>query len=74
MKKLIAFLLLFSPTCIAKGYDVFSIGIYDIKFDGSSSNEAADFRYERRFDKVLIDIGPEVDNFFYLIFIYFYIE
>ena len=35
-------------------------------FDGSSTNQAIDFRYERRFDKVLVDIGPEADNFFYL--------
>ena len=33
----------------AEGYDVFGIGIYDIKFDGSSSNHATDLRYERRF-------------------------
>ena len=60
-------LLIFTSSPIfAQGYDVFGIGLYDIKFDGSSSNEAADFRYERRFDKVLVDIGPEVDNFFYL--------
>ena len=23
-------------------------------------------RFERRFDNVLVDIGPEIDNFFYL--------
>ena len=50
----------------AKGYNVFGIGLYDVKFDGSSNNQATDFRFERRFDKVLIDIGPEEDNFFYL--------
>ena len=65
IKVLLLFLFITNPI-FAKGYDVFGIGLYDIKFDGSSSNEAADFRYERRFDKVLIDIGPEVDNFFYL--------
>ena len=55
-----------SSLSFAQGYDVFGLGIYDVKFDGSSSNLAADFRYERRFDNTLIDIGPEEDNFFYL--------
>ena len=53
-------------TGLAQGYDVFGLGIYDIKFDGSSSNYATDFRYERRFDYTLIDIGPESENFFNL--------
>jgi len=55
-----------SNPIFARGYDVFGIGYYDIAIDGSSLNEAFDFRYERRFDKVLVDIGPEEDNFFYL--------
>ena len=50
----------------AQGYDVFGIGVYDVKFDGSSSNYATDIRFERRFDNTLVDIGPEEDNFFYL--------
>ena len=50
----------------AQGYDVFGVGIYDVKFDGSSSNYATDIRFERRFDYTLLDIGPEEDNFFYL--------
>ena len=50
----------------AQGYDVFGFGIYDVKFDGTSSNYATDFRFERRFDNSLINIGPEEDNFFYL--------
>ena len=50
----------------SQGYDVFGIGIYDIKFDGSSSDNSADIRYERRFDNTIIDIGPKQDNFFYL--------
>ena len=60
------FLLIKTPFLLAQGYDVFGIGIYDIKFDGSSSNHAIDLRYERRFDYTLVDIGPEEDNFFYL--------
>jgi len=55
-----------SNPIFARGYDVFGIGYYDVKFDGSSANKATYFRYERRFDKVLVDIGPEEDNFFYL--------
>ena len=55
-----------SSLTFAQGYDVFGIGLYDVKFDGSSSNNAIDLRYERRFDNSLIDIGPEEDNFFYL--------
>ena len=50
----------------AAGYDVFGIGLYDVKFDGSASDQATDFRYERRFEYTLFDIGPEEDNFFYL--------
>ena len=55
-----------SNPIFARGYDVFGIGYYDIKLDETSTTEATDFRYERRFDKVLVDIGPEEDNFFYL--------
>ena len=64
---LIIFIIIFkTPTLFAQGYDVFGLGIYDVKFDGSSSNHATDIRYERRFDNTLINIGPEEDNFFYL--------
>ena len=55
-----------SNPIFARGYDVFGIGYYDIAIDDSSLNEAVDFRYERRFDNVLVDIGPEEDNFFFL--------
>ena len=60
------FLILKASIGLSQGYDVFGIGIYDVKFDGSSSEIATDVRYERRFDITLIDIGPEQDNFFYL--------
>ena len=64
---LIILLVLFKSSFLsAQGYDVFGIGIYDVKFDGSSSNYATDIRFERRFDNTLVDIGPEEDNFFYL--------
>jgi len=60
------FITLNSFSLNAQGYDVFGFGIYDVKFDGSSSNYATDLRFERRFDNSLINIGPEEDNFFYL--------
>ena len=62
----VIFILFKTSTLLAQGYDVFGLGIYDVKFDGSSSNYATDIRYERRFDNTLIDIGPEDDNFFFL--------
>ena len=63
---LLLFILLKAPSSFSQGYDVYGIGIYDVKFDGSSSQNATDIRYERRFDNTIIDIGPEKDNFFYL--------
>ena len=61
-----SFIILKTTYVFSQGYDVYGIGIYDVKFDGSSSNYATDLRYERRFDNTIIDIGPEQDNFFYL--------
>jgi len=73
---IIFFLILKTSNSFSQGYDVYGIGLYDIKFaasslyeieiDDSRSNYAMDLRYERRFDNTLIDIGPEEDNFFYL--------
>ena len=63
---IIAFIILKTSYGFSQGYDVFGVGVYDVKFDGSSSNHATDLRYERRFNNSLIDIGPEEDNFFYL--------
>ena len=63
---IVLFVLLKTSICFCQGYDVYGIGMYDVKFDGSSSNYATDLRYERRFDNNLIDIGPEEDNYFYL--------
>ena len=56
----------FANSSFAIGYDVFSTGIYDVKFDGSQTNTSTDFRYERRFDNSIIEIGPESENFFFL--------
>ena len=67
LKILILFLLLFSKSTLSQGYDVFGFGIYDVKLDTDQTVEsAADFRYERRFDYSLLEIGPEKDNFFNL--------
>ncbi len=55
-----------SNTATSKGTNVFGLGIYDIKFDGSENNQAMDFRYEYRSDNSLLDIGPKEDNFFFL--------
>ena len=63
---LLTILILFSNPSFSKGYDVFAIGLYDVKFDDSQTNSATDFRFERRFDNPLFDIGPESENFFYL--------
>tara|TARA_B100001540_G_C15607187_1_gene551331 strand:- start:39 stop:569 length:531 start_codon:yes stop_codon:yes gene_type:complete len=66
-KFIIIILIIFKTSSVfSEGYDVYGVGIYDVKFDGSSSNYATDLRYERRFDNSLINIGPEEDNFFYL--------
>tara|TARA_B100000963_G_scaffold335788_1_gene330250 strand:+ start:2678 stop:3205 length:528 start_codon:yes stop_codon:yes gene_type:complete len=65
-RALFLFLVLFSSTAIAQGTNIFGVGIYDIKFDGSSTKQATDFRFERRLDKSLFDIGPKEDNFFFL--------
>ena len=61
----IAFVLI-SNVAVSKGTNVFGIGIYDVKFDGSEKNQATDFRYEYRSDESLLDIGPKEDNFFFL--------
>lgn len=66
MFKFILILLFFCSPIFARGYDVYGFGIYDVKFDGTKTNQALDFRYERRFDKSIIEIGPEDENFFYL--------
>ena len=64
VKILIIFFVLFSKVISAEGYDVFAVGYYDIKFDGTNTKDAADYRYERRFDKSLLHIGPENYDFF----------
>ena len=63
---LLVFIIISSNTAFAKGTNVFGLGIYDIKFDGSEKNQAADFRYEYRSEKSLLNIGPKEDNFFFL--------
>ena len=58
--------IIFSYPVASKGYNVFGLGIYDVKIDGSKENQATDFRYEYRSDNSLLDIGPKEDNFFFL--------
>ena len=59
-------ILFFSNSALSKGTNVFSLGVYDVKFDGSEKNQTTDFRYEFRSDKPLLEIGPKEDNFFFL--------
>ena len=68
MLKIFFFILfvLFTNSAISKGTNVFGLGIYDIKFDGTKTEDAIDLRYELRLDKSLLDIGPKEDNFFFL--------
>ena len=68
MSKIILFILslLFTTGAYSNGMNVFGLGVYDIKFDGSEKNQATDFRYEFRSENSLLDIGPEEDNFFFL--------
>ena len=68
MAKFLIFLSLISISNLAftNGTNVFGLGIYDVKFDGSEKNQSTDFRYEFRSDITLFDIGPEEDNFFFL--------
>ena len=63
---ILTLIILFSHSAVGKGTNVFGLGIYDLKFDGSEKNQATDFRYENRSDKSLLDIGPKEDNFFSL--------
>ena len=63
---ILTLVVLYSSNLLSKGTNVFGLGVYDIKFDGSKRNEATDFRYEYRSDESLLDIGPKEDNFFFL--------
>ena len=67
MKKFIFLtFIFFAKIVVAEGYDVFGIGLYDVKFNETDTNQAMDFRYERRFDTTLLEIGPESYDFFHL--------
>ena len=57
-----------SPKIFSQGYDVFSVGVYDFELDEDLQGNylTSDFRYEKRLNKTLLNIGPEEDNFFYL--------
>ena len=65
MKALIFFLsVLICTPAVSKGYDVFGLGLFDVKFDGSKTNKATDYRYERRFNNSLFKIEQEIYEFF----------
>ena len=66
LRILVLAIIILSNTGFTKGTNVFGIGIYDIKFDGSEQNQALDLRYEYRSNDSLLNIGPEEDNFFFL--------
>ena len=55
-----------SPSAHSNGTNIFGVGIFDVKFDGSATDQSADFRYEYRSDRSILDIGPQEDNFFFL--------
>ncbi len=63
---IILFSALISTNSIAGSLNVYGLGIYDVKLDGTEDNQTTDFRYERRFNNSILDIGPEEDNFFFL--------
>ena len=56
----IIFICFISTQLFGNGLNVFGIGVYDVKFDGSATNQSTDFRYERRIDKTLFDIGNTI--------------
>tara|TARA_B100001057_G_scaffold482376_1_gene557578 strand:- start:961 stop:1488 length:528 start_codon:yes stop_codon:yes gene_type:complete len=60
------FLILANSIVNANGINIYGIGVYDVKLDGTDDNTTTDFRFERRFDNTIFDIGPKEDNFFFL--------
>jgi len=54
---------------MSKGYDVYGFGLYDIEkwiTSGTQDDEAISFKFERRYDKSIYNIGPESEKFFNL--------
>ena len=68
MKNIIIFLFLlfFSSQLYSSGTNVYGIGVYDVRFDETADDQTIDYRFERRFDRTLLGIGPKEDNFFFL--------
>ena len=58
-------LIFFTSSINASGINVYGFGMYDIICDTKDS-PTTDFRYERRLNNSLLDIGPKEDNFFFL--------
>jgi len=59
-------ILVYPSILYSNGLNIYGLGIYDVKFDGSEKNQAIDFRYEKRPDTSLIEIGPDEDDFFFI--------
>ena len=57
-------LILLSSNSFATGLNVYGLGVYDLLCDGVD-DPAVDFRYEKRFENTILEIGPEEDNFFF---------
>ena len=60
------FLLFFSSQLYSSGTNVYGIGVYDVRFDETADDQTIDYRFERRFDRTLLGIGPKEDNFFFI--------
>ena len=60
------FFILANSIVNANGINIYGIGVYDVKLDGTDDNTTTDFRFERRFDNTIFDIGPKEDIFFFL--------
>ncbi len=65
---ILVFFLFHSFSSFASGYNVYSVGFYDFELDEDlqGNNLTGDIRFEKRYDNVIFEIGPEEDNFFFL--------
>ena len=60
------FIIFFVNQAYPSGTNVYGLGIYDVRFDEVAKDQTIDYRFERRFDRTLLGIGPKEDNFFFL--------
>ena len=68
MKNIITliFIISFANEVYPSGINVYGLGVYDVRFDERANDQTTDYRFERRFDRTLLAIGPKQDNFFFL--------